>query len=190
MKKLFALLVVSAAVCFTHAAAAQKLSHIPLKSVTVTLQKVAPNGKSDADSSQDRFGNNFLRATTDEDGKFMFGYMRPGVYALGCSYEECCTAFDNCVKHASSAQPSVQIWINACEGMYCRISSGKMTPADWMTCSVSPAQTAISRGWSNSQEWLKSGGGILLKVDGARSIVSGKIEAQPSSELMSKDNAR
>lgn len=179
MKNLFALLVVSVSVCSSLTAAAQKLSHIPLKGVPVTLRKVAANGKTD--SSEDRFGNTFLSATTDENGKFMFGYMRPGVYALGCSYEECCTAYDQRTSldaHAPSTPPSVQISINACEGMYCRVSTGKMTPDDWMTCSVTPAQTAISKGWSNSQDWLKAGGGILLKIDGARSIVSGRIEAQ------------
>src|SRR5439155_4015040 len=114
-----------------------------------------------------------LQVTTDDDGKFMFGHVQPGVYALGCSYNACYTAFrktkrpvtapDPSKKHTlSSEEPSLQISVNACEGLMCRVAVGKMLPDDWTKPS---SKITITKDWSNTSEWLKSGGGVTLRID-------------------------
>jgi hypothetical protein len=185
MKKHVAL-VLAAGVCLF--AAMTTIAHIssrtPLKEIAVTLRSVTENGKTSLPDGNTYSSEGIaLHATTDASGKFVFGYVPPGIYALGCSYDECCNAFAKATSAITDdrsvpQKPSVQISINACEGMYCRLSSGKMTPEDWMTCSITPAKTAIRKGWNNTEEWLKAGGGMMLKINGARSTVSGKIEAQ------------
>jgi hypothetical protein len=177
MKKLFALFGIVSSLCGALNVSAQS-TKIPLRSVTVTLQSVTRSEKSTATQAMYEAHGIAMNATTDESGKFMFGYVPPGVYALGCSYEECRTAFSKYEKQTTSKEPSVQISVNACEGMVCRVSTGKMSNDDWATCSISSAKTSIQKDWSNTADWLQMGGGVMLKVDGAHSVISGKIEAQ------------
>jgi len=118
-----------------------------------------------------------MNARTDESGKFMFGYVPPGIYALGCSYSECCRSFGKGERGAAK-EPSVQLSVNSCEGMVCRVSTGKMSSGDWATCSLSSAKTPILKDWSNTADWLQMGGGVMLKVGSAHCVISGKIEAQ------------
>jgi hypothetical protein len=178
MKKLFVLLVVTAFVSVALPALAQ-VARIPLKGVTVTLQSVKRSEKTSASNSEYQPEGIALNATTDEEGKFMFGYVPPGIYALGCSYAECSSAYAAAEKpDGAPKEPSVQISVNSCEGMVCRVSSGKMSSDDWATCSIKSANTPIQKDWSNTADWLRMGGGVMLKVGSAHSVISGKIEAK------------
>ncbi|MDP4201012.1 MAG: hypothetical protein Q8922_15430 [Bacteroidota bacterium] len=183
-------LLVTASLFGSPPAIAQGSLHTPLKGIEVRLQSIAAKGITDTLRASSSLISSFkLECTTDEDGNFMFGYVPPGAYALGCSYASCYTAFRN-TKHpaieqtqlegdtASSGEPLMQISINACEGMVCRIAVKKMRPDEWLSNPQPSATTTITKDWSNGPAWLNSGGGLTLQVDGANSIVSGKIVAR------------
>jgi len=185
MKKLLAVLVllISACIFCSSDTFAQGWSHTPLKGITVRLQSVANNSNPYAAEGID------MDATTDEDGKFMFGHVPPGTYALGCAYTACYTAARKTKRPAitydqskertpSSEEPSLQISVNACEGLMCRVAVGKMTPDDWTSNAKPATKTTITKDWSNTSEWLKSGGGVTLRIDGSNATISGKIEAE------------
>lgn len=129
-----------------------------------------------------------LHTATDEDGKFMFGYVPPGTYALGCSYSACNIAFhkirSRTVTNAtpeggnnSSEDPVIRISVDACEGMVCHVAVATITPDDWSD-SQPAAATTITKDWNNRASWLKRGGGITLRIDRASSVISGKIEVE------------
>jgi hypothetical protein len=181
MKKLLALSVFLL-ICLFGASTtiAQVVSHTPLKGITVRLQSIADKANRYAAEGID------MEAMTDEDGKFMFGHVPPGMYALGCAYTACYTAASK-TKHATvtykestaaSEEPSMQISVNACEGLMCRVAVGKMVPDDWTSNAKAPTKTTITKDWSNTSDWLKSGGGVTLRIDGSNSTISGKIEAE------------
>lgn len=169
-------------------AMAQRSLHTPLKGIEVRLRSIPARGETDTlDASSSKPASFELQTTTDEDGDFMFGYVPPGSYALGCSYTSCYTAFRK-TKHSgitapaegdtiSNEEPLLKISIDACEGMVCRVAVMKITPDDWSVSQPS-TRTTITKDWSNSMAWLNSGGGITLRVEGANSVISGKIEAQ------------
>ena len=164
---------------------AQGPLHTPLKGIEVRLQSIPAEGKTDTLDADSIQSINFkLQTTTDDDGEFMFGYVPPGTYALGCSYAACNTAFQKAKRTQPesdsilSEEPVMRISINACEGVVCRVAVKKMTPNDWSS-NPQPSTTAtITKDWSNSMAWLNSGGGIILRVDGANSVISGNIVAQ------------
>ena len=188
MKKCLSLLVYIASICGVSSAVAQGSFHTPLRGITVRLQAIPANTIPDTVYASTHPPVNFrLETTTDDDGKFMFGYVPPGIYAVGCSYAACQTAFRK-TKHGdivpdrseadtvSSGEPLMQISIDAREGMVCRIAVKQMTPDDWSDSQPS-ATTTIRKDWNDRLAW-NSGTGIILRVDGASSIISGKIEAQ------------
>jgi hypothetical protein len=185
MKKRLALSVLIISACFFGASntLAQGWAHTPLKGITVRLQSVAVNSNRYAAEDLE------MQATTDEDGKFMFGHVPPGVYALGCSYTACYTAARTTKRRAitygqsqertaSPEEPSLQISVNSCEGLMCRVAVGKMVPDDWSSNVKPSTKTTITKDWSNAPDWLRSGGGVTLRIDGANATISGKIEAE------------
>jgi len=157
---------------------------MPLKGIAVRLQSISIDGKIPS-----IYSGIEMHDTTDEDGKFTFGYVPPGVYALGCSYKACYTAFRK-IKHsmtapdqnnennAASEEPVLQLSVDACEGMVCKVAIGKMIPDDWSSNTTPTANTHITKEWSNAARWLQAGGGVRLKINSANTMISGTIEAR------------
>ena len=162
--------------------------HTPLAGIEVRLESLGVSGA--ADSIDTSTSAHFeLHATTDAEGKFVFGYVPPGIYALGCSYRSCSIAFRKAKAPATkrisaegandtSEAPIIRLSVDACEGMVCRVAVATMTPDDWPSNSALSTATTITKNWNNSARWLKSGGGVTLRIDGARSVISGKIEVE------------
>ncbi|HEY3876402.1 MAG TPA: hypothetical protein VGM92_13080 [Candidatus Kapabacteria bacterium] len=168
------------------AASAQEALHTPLKGITVRLQSLTADGKTDTlNPGNSKLLDFHLRTTTDDDGKFIFGFVPSGTYALGCSYTACSIAYRKSNRPRSqsgdqslSEEPLMQISVDACEGMVCRIAVKKITPDDWSSNAQPSTMTRITKDWSNTIAWLTSGGGVILQIDGAHSVISGKIEVQ------------
>jgi hypothetical protein len=169
-------------------AIAQPSQHTPLKGIVVRLQSFTDKGKVNDTSCSTSEPFEF-QATTDDDGEFMFGHVPSGSYAIGCSYSACSTALRKIKRTEisqvqsegdtlSSEDPLIQITIDACEGTSCRIAVRNVTPDDWLSNAQSSTRTTITKDWSNTVAWLNSGGGIMLRIDGAHSVISGKIEVQ------------
>ncbi len=187
MKNCLPLIVLAISVCAVIPARGQGVAHTPLRGITVKLHALPAEGVTDTlDSS--RHVPFDLETTTDDDGEFMFGYVPPGTYALGCSYTACYTAFRNGKGgltapdteggSATSEDPTMEISVNACQGMVCRVAVNTMTPEDWSSNARPSGKTNITREWSNSIAWLRNGGGITLRIDGSNSVISGTIEAR------------